>query len=321
MTSETPPQEEQNLPLPDSKTTAPILESWTGKSGYDTGYQLHDIGIKPPLTETDDPLDCVIQARYAALQHIENLEKLTGKEITIFKAEGLPELVIRYRTSIKGETEGIATIELCLKEDDKVSPIFHTRLLEFPAMGRDSLVVTAMQRYTNEKLDTVEKPFYTGRQLGKLSMGEPVVGKEPLRVSDPKRYDEYKNETRQIAQLERHIGENMETICLLTAVAFARSKGDRQIISTTYENQYWIRLHKGLGDLDDISVQNNYDPAATRLGFELEATTKNWWILKDDIGGRSPTIDQDHLNDLNAAAIGIAQKTFAGFNEALNQNH
>jgi hypothetical protein len=238
--------------------------------------------------------------------HYSAWKALKEREFTVIGVQGLPELTARYRTSVRN-SESIATLELCLRQGDTVSPVFDVRLLEATVNDEPTVAITALQRYTNEELRTVNKPFESKKSSAILS----------LKDADTQRYQEYTKETQQIDKLEKALGLDLSTIGVIVAAAFAQARGARQLLLIPYAKQFEIAQH--LKAQDEFAIENNYDTTAEKLGFKDNATEfKGWHGLKANDGVRTVTIPEEKIKQLGEIAQGIGQVTLNNFTQALN---
>lgn len=244
-------------------------------------------------------------AQNIAINHDENMKQIGGKEIVIFEDDTSPSLLVRYRESIKGYTESPATLEICLSEQGTVSPVYHISVFETVVNGLPTVVISALQRYKDEKLSTAEKP-YIYPDIHGVTHRVP-----PLKEVDPRRYEEYQKESYKLEKLERKLEAPMPVIGSLVALAYARSKGAKQFILIPYQNQVWVKKHEQLKD--NVVVPNVYDPTAHTLGMEPLPENNGLWSLRVGPNEAMVTMPEEYYNSLPLSAKGIAQRSLDGF--------
>lgn len=296
------------------ESSSQSLQGWfrSDKLG-DIWAQLRFMGFKQPLVEDTEQAINEFQKN-----HDKTLSRLKDQEVTLFRASGLPSITARYRESIPN-SESIGTFEICLEERGVVSPVYHVRLMELSVNQKPTLVITAIQRYTDEHLTTVGKPhLYKGKN-------GTIQGIPSLEDKNPQRYSQYREETRLINKIERALNLEFPEICFLTVLAFAKANGNRQIMLTPYARQLSVCRNKEFEKLqatfnkpvDKIRITNIYDPLAERFGLKKDPDFEDWWVLKGNPDDISLTLPESIYQKLNPVLRGIAQNAFSRFSEIL----
>lgn len=291
--------------LPQDTTQA--IRQWRGNHGADLAWHIKELGLPPhnitgrSKSEFGDLLGYYIDtAEIAAEEHLELLAKIGGKNFLIFSTTSLPRVSVRYRTSLRGNSEGIGTLQF----EFYGKPIFHARLMWLRDADYEGMVVLALQRYTDEKMTTVEKPYITSPN--DLS----IVAEAPsLKDSNPERYSEYLLETKQIKRFEMVTGTPFQHVVLATCLSLAKATGEKRVYLTEYNNQYWVKVHQRRGD--GTVVPNIYDSSAQVFGMEDSELLPGFW----ELGGESGEITFPEASKAieNPTLNAIAQSAYASF--------
>lgn len=267
-----------------------LLEWRGGKHGVDLGHFVRKLGL-PPSETIENKMGIIQILKYvdtaydAAEKHIQLMRQIGNKEFVIFRDISFPSISFRYRDSIPSGSEGISTIELGLKLDkDTISnPIFHSRFMRFDHKGSSYFAITALQRYTDERLSPVAKPFFSTEELQKIRLGISVKGLDPIKVKDPHRYGRYQKETAQINRLEEALGISIPDIAFTICAALAKACGDERLLLSSYQNQLWVKEHNR--DSDHTEVPNFYDPTADFFGLSMATDLLGFYEIDGRNGG------------------------------------
>ena len=231
------------------------------------------------------------------------LDRTQSRAIDLLSIPGVADLSLGYRTSLRGMAEAIGTLELCLKKGDVFAPIYHLRMHEYTINEVPSLVIYAIQRYTDESFATVEKPL---RHNNMVSERNPI-----LKVHSPQRYKEYQAETKIIETIEKTIEAPLPLLMVASACALAKSQGERQVVMIPYEKQMYVAWHEH----DTTLVPNVIDPAAQQLGFVKSTELGSMWLLRGEADDRAITLSRETMKKLSPAVLAASQSVFDGFNQ------
>lgn len=306
-------------------TISSVLKDWKNHSDpVMHGAYLVQSGFTRPLINNDgDSLEAWDLVKQAAENHISNLQ-IERKHIDLFpQLDSFPRLLTFYRRSLDG-SEAIATLCFGFKYKESGWDVFHARFMECDIKGKPTLVIMALQRYTNSTMTPVNKPYYFTDSLERINKGERVERILPLKDKYPEDLNRFRKHTRALEKIERQVGVNFPLIAAIVTLAFAKARGNKQVLMTSFDNQYWVRKHQRnkliAPDYDEFDIPNNYDPTAVALGMRRYKEYGDWWVLKDESDDYLVTIPQATYNNLPPSLKGIAQVAFDGFNSLLQPN-
>lgn len=271
------------------------LINWRSPQGADMANFIESLGILPSTSVPEKGMKRVFAylgvAKEAAENHVELMNKIGKKEITLLQQNSLFKISARYRPSISGNTEGISTVEILL--DSK--PVFHARFMCFEFDKNPCFAITGLQRYTDEKLSPVTKSLHSDWKAN-----------PPLREVDPKRYKEYSQETGKIKKLEGMLETSFPSIAVATCAALAKAHGDSSFLLTKYDNQLWVKLHAN--DQQKTEIPDVYDPTAKFFGMSQSTEMPGFWEIEKTEG--SLTYPENSPAHSNTAIAGVSEAAY-----------
>lgn len=294
------------------------LDNWVGDSQYAEMNALQLLaraGVAELLKGND-----LLQLRPVIKNAVEShslADQITNRQVDLLMENpNCPGLLVSYFSSLRN-SEAIATLNFALRFNKRPHQFFHVRFLEANINQKPSLIILAMQRYTDDSMSPLEKPLYTYTRLVKKNKGESIEPILPLKTSNPKRYAEYNQTTLQMTKLEKECAEKFPLVALLSTIAYAKARGCQQFFLTTYDNQAEVKRHRRIKadfpGVDTFEIPNVYDPTAVAIGM---TQVGNWWKL-ETASSHSLTIPEKQFQALSPTVKGIAQAAFAGFNQLL----
>jgi len=294
------------------------LGGWVGGSKYAemNAWQLLSNAGVAELLEGNDLLGLRSVIKDAVDQHV-SADQITNRQVDLLMENpNYPGLLVSYFSSLRS-SEAIATLSFALKFNKLPHQFYHVRFLEANINQKPSLIVLAMQRYTDDSMPPLEKPLYTHARLVKKSRGEQIEPMLPLKTSNPDRYAKYNQTTLQMTKLEKECATKFPFIALLSTIAYGKARGCEQVYLTTYDNQLEVKHHRRIKTdfpgVDSFEIPDVYDPTAISLGM---TQVGNWWQL-ETTPCQSLTIPERQYQALSPTVKGIAQAAFAGFNQLL----
>ena len=188
--------------------------------------------------------------------HADNLEKLEHNDISLARLDNDGQITAIYKTS-NGLHESIATIQIDFSQNGVSVPAFQARFMELEVNGQPTLVVTALQKYTDE---------------------EATIAR--LKKENPKRLEKLTKDSALLEKVEHKFGFKFETLALLTVLALAKAKGEKQALLVPYEYQLWKQFHEN--NKDGVVIPNVYDPIAKLVGMRRSSEVNSWWMLRNN---------------------------------------